>query len=205
MVPIGSFLKDKHTQSGLGWRCQACANIYAAVARKRYVQKNLLKSQTIAAPSSTMKLCKGCGVEKRCEDFPIDRHMPGGRYHMCKVCKCAACKIRRDALRAARNRAIEPALYVMRNPLIPTMVKIGQAIDVAERASQLSSSHPFDLEICFEYPAKGHLEPIIHDRLRAYRFTGTKASKGREWFEVQPEQADGVIRGAIAEWELANP
>ena len=138
-------------------------------------------------------------------EFAVDRHMSDGVYYKCKICKGADCKTQRDARKAGRNKdAITPALYVMRNPLLPHLVKIGQAVDVAVRAAALSACHPFDLEVCHQYPGQGHLEGVVHDRLRAYRFTGAKASKGREWFEVQAEQADAIIPGAIAEWELAQ-
>ena len=92
----------------------------------------------------------------------------------------------------------------MKNPLLPNLVKVGQSSDAAERAIQLSKCHPFDIEICYEYSGMGHLENTAHDRMRPYRFTGAKACKGREWFEMQAEQADGIIRGVIAEWELAQ-
>ena len=108
-------------------------------------------------------------------------------------------------MRAIQNHEATSSLYVMMNPLLPHLVKIGQACDVDRRAIDLSSSHPFDMKVCYQYPGQGYLENIVHDRLRAHRFTGDKASRGREWFEVQPHHADGIIRGTIAEWQLTHP
>ncbi len=90
----------------------------------------------------------------------------------------------------------------MRNSTLPLLVKVGKATDVTKRAKELCHSHPFTIEICHEYAGYGFLEMIIHDRLREHRVTG---GSGREWFEVQPEHANAIIRDAIAEWHLAHP
>ena len=205
ILPVSNFASDRTASSGLHWKCKACVNVYAATVRQRHVQKNLLKSQSSIIADGSTKKCAGCKVSKPRSEFPVDRHMLGGYYHKCKACKAVYGKTRRDALKAAKPQdAVEPALYVMRNSLLPHLVKVGFAIDPSKRAVELSSSHPFDLEVCYEYPKRGHLEAIIHDRLRAHRFTGVRASKGREWFEVRADQADAVIRDTIAEWDLAN-
>ena len=41
----------------------------------------------------------------------------------------------------------EDALYVMENPLLPGIVKIGRSSDPEERARQMSTSHPFRLRV----------------------------------------------------------
>jgi T5orf172 domain len=205
VLPKEAFGKDKNSSTGLQWRCKTCCNTWAAMNRARNMQKNILKSENSVVQVNATKLCKACGVTKQLCDFPVDRHMPDGVYYKCKQCKALDCKeLRQRHKGACPQKEVAPALYVMQNPLLPHLVKVGQAIDVAKRAELLSSSHPFDLVICHQYLGHGHLEPIIHDRLRSHRFTGSKASKGREWFEVTPQQADGIIRGAIAEWELAH-
>ena len=127
---------------------------------------------------------------------------PDGANPACKNCRRELQIRKRDD--ACVNSASNPrseTLYVMRNPLLPDMVKIGKAADVAKRAKELGSSQPFTIEICFQYEGYGVLEYIIHDRLREHRVLG---GTGREWFAVQAELADGIIRGAIAEWKLAQ-
>jgi hypothetical protein len=92
-------------------------------------------------------------------------------------------------------------LYVMRNPLIPGIVKIGRATCPLQRASEMSRSQPFLLEICHTYGGWGHIETEMHKKLE-HRRVDTGA--GREWFSVEPWQADVLIRAAILEHELSK-
>ena len=206
MVPLSGFHKDKSRSTGLRCHCKTCTNKENRQNHERNVQKHYLKSQT--AEQNEMKLCKACGVTKLASAFALRRQSPQGKHPWCKTCSNTKNKAQRDALKAAcsAEEKSEPlsALYVMRNTLLPDLVKVGQSSDAAKRAVELSKCHPFDIEICYEYPGFGHLESTTHDRMRPYRFTGVKACKGREWFEMQSEQADGIIRGIIAEWELAQ-
>jgi hypothetical protein len=206
IVPLSDFHKDKGRPTGLRSHCKKCTNKENRENHERNVQKHYLKTQTVQP--NEMKLCKACGVSKLVSAFALSRQSPQGKYPWCKTCSNIRHQARRDALKAACSTEDKSettsALYVMRNPLLPSLVKVGQSSDAVERAIQLSKCHPFDIEICYEYSGLGHLESTVHDRMRPYRFTGAKACKGREWFEMQSEQADGIIRGVIAEWELAQ-
>ena len=136
----------------------------------------------------------------------------------CKACMAIANKRWRKQRRELRGtrlkglpkvRVIKPAqeepassyaLYVMRNPLIPGMVKIGKAACPDSRARDLSVAQPFELLVSYTYSGWGSLEIQMHHKLHHIRVT---SGKGREWFWLEPEQADMLIRSAILESEIA--
>ena len=91
------------------------------------------------------------------------------------------------------------ALYVMLNPLLPHMIKIGRSIDPEGRAKDLSKSQPFLIGVCYRYDGYGFLEHCIHGKLSKQCVVG---GRGREWFSIQPHQADLLIRAAILENQL---
>lgn len=90
-------------------------------------------------------------------------------------------------------------LYVIVNPLIPGMVKIGRAQHSATRTENLSRCQPFQVEVAHDYPTYGHLEHSIHTQNVHLRVEG---GPGREWFWMEPEQADKLIHAAIADYEI---
>ena len=94
------------------------------------------------------------------------------------------------------------ALYVMTNTLIPHMVKVGRSHDPDIRAKDLSQSHPFKIIVCHRYTGYGFLEKLIHDKLQKKRVEG---GRGREWFSIEPKQADLLIQAAMLEHKLQAP
>ena len=91
------------------------------------------------------------------------------------------------------------ALYIMLNPLIPHMIKIGRSIEPEGRAKDLSKSQPFLIVVCYRYNGYGFLERVIHGKLSKRCVVG---GRGREWFSIEPHQADLLIRAAILEHQL---
>ena len=90
-------------------------------------------------------------------------------------------------------------LYIMRNPLLSGMVKIGRALCPASRARDLSKQHPFELLVCYTYIGWGSLETSLHHKLEKVRVL---SGPGREWFWLEPEHADTLIKAAILEADI---
>ena len=91
-------------------------------------------------------------------------------------------------------------LYIMRNPLLPGMIKIGKAICPSSRAQDLSRQQPFELLVCYTYSGWGSLETFMHHKLQHVRVT---SGRGREWFWIEPEHANTLVRATILESEIA--
>ena len=91
------------------------------------------------------------------------------------------------------------ALYVLTNTLIPGVIKIGRAVCPLIRANSLSASHPFEIQVQHQYPHWGYLEWHIHRQVKILRVAG---GRGREWFRMEPWQADALIQAAIVQVEL---
>lgn len=84
-------------------------------------------------------------------------------------------------------------VYVMSNPCMPGILKIGKTKDESEiRAKQLSSSTgiplPFKVEYIFECYNSYGLEQEIHERLKSHRVTGN-----REFFTASLNESIKVI------------
>jgi hypothetical protein len=92
-------------------------------------------------------------------------------------------------------------LYVLQNPLIPGILKIGRATCPVRRARELSTCQPFELVVCSSYVGWGFLERILHAKLKHKRVEG---GRGQEWFSVEPWQVDILVKAAIVEFELAT-
>jgi len=99
------------------------------------------------------------------------------------------------------SKAYAATLYIICNPLLPDMVKIGRADHPAHRARVMSGSHPFKLIVCHEYPGHGSLEGAVHDKIKHLRVVN---GSSHEWFRLQAETADAVIRAAMEEWGLSQ-
>jgi len=151
-------------------------------------------------PVPLEKHCATCKQQLSADHFARCSTTADGLDTACKECKRDG--IRKRQLQDQGRISKDHTLYVFLNPVLPNMVKIGRTSNVNQRARTLSSSHPFEIQVCYEYPGYGFLEQIIHDRLRDFRVTGFIT---REWFTVSVEHAHAIISGAIAEWELAHP
>jgi hypothetical protein len=78
-------------------------------------------------------------------------------------------------------------------------IKVGKSHDPTQRAKELGKSQNFRMEILKTYHCQGHLEAIVHKRLKARQVT---LGDGREWFRIDFETLDTIVQGVIAESQL---
>ena len=181
--------------SSRGYICKPCDALWSKERRQAYRARNSAGTTTVSH-----KRCSTCREELESDQFARYAGSVDGLDTACKQCKRAGIRARQlcDGGRISK----EHTLYVLRNTLLPTFVKIGRSSNVNLRARQLSDSQPFEIEICYEYPGYGFLEQLVHDKVRSWQVANCRS---REWFTLQPEQANGIIGGVIAEWELTHP
>ena len=141
---------------------------------------------------ASAKICQTCREEKRLSDY-----YPG----KCKTCVLEASRVRRQRARdAAASESSDvsesiwgESLCVLTNPRVPGEVKVGWAACPLGRAQQMSSGHNFTLDVTHTYARQGSLETAVHRRLAPYKVP----CGSREWFSLQPEQADLLVRATI--------
>lgn len=81
-------------------------------------------------------------------------------------------------------------IYIMTNPCLKDMVKIGYATDVEERRKQLSTTAlPYDYEVYATYETPGNLEDKKLHKLIDNLNPELRVSKNREFFVMSPEDA----------------
>lgn len=89
-------------------------------------------------------------------------------------------------------------IYIMTNPCLHDMVKIGYAADVEERRKQLSTTAlPYDYEIYATYETPGKLEDKKLHKLIDNLNPDLRVTKSREFFIMSPEDAYSLLE-AIA-------
>lgn len=89
-------------------------------------------------------------------------------------------------------------IYIMTNPALKNMVKIGYAKDVEQRRKQLSTTAlPYDYEIYATYETPGNLEDKKLHKLIDNLNPDLRVSKSREFFIMTPEDAYELLE-AIA-------
>ena len=89
-------------------------------------------------------------------------------------------------------------IYIMTNPALKDMVKIGYATDVENRRKQLSTTAlPYDYEVYATYETSGNLEDKKLHRMIDNLNPDLRVSKSREFFIMTPEQAYELLE-AIA-------
>lgn len=89
-------------------------------------------------------------------------------------------------------------IYIMTNPCLKDMVKIGYATDVEVRRKQLSTTAlPTDYEIYATYETQGNLEDKKLHKLIDNLNPDLRVSKNREFFVMTPEDAYDLLE-AIA-------
>ena len=166
-----------------------------------------------------MKLCIYCKVLLPIADFRKKSPSGGaGLISYCMKCQIEYCREYRKKFpkgKKARQTVAEPpvayapaedppegsyTLYIMRNPLLPGMIKIGKATCPSSRAQDLSRQQPFELLVCYTYSGWGSLETSMHHKLQHVRVT---SGRGREWFWLEPEHANTLVLAAILESEIA--
>lgn len=81
-------------------------------------------------------------------------------------------------------------IYIMTNPALKGMVKIGYATDVEQRRKQLSTTAlPYDYEVYATYETSGNLEDKKLHRLIDNLNPDLRVSKNREFFVMTSEEA----------------
>ena len=89
-------------------------------------------------------------------------------------------------------------IYIMTNPALINMVKIGYATNVEERRKQLSTTAlPYEYEVYATYETNGNLEDKKLHQLIDDLNADLRVSKNREFYVMTPEQAYQLIE-AIA-------
>jgi len=93
-------------------------------------------------------------------------------------------------------------VYVMTNPAMPGLVKIGYTTGLpADRARELSAASgvpvPFFVEFSIEVDEPFMLEALVHDQLAGFRL-----NPSREFFRTSPARAADVIATAAASPEF---
>lgn len=89
-------------------------------------------------------------------------------------------------------------IYIMTNPCLQNMVKIGYATDVEIRRKQLSTTAlPYKYEIYAIYETSGNLEDKKLHQLIDSLNPDLRVSKNREFFIMSPEEAYDLLN-AIA-------
>ncbi len=81
-------------------------------------------------------------------------------------------------------------IYIMTNPALNGMVKIGYASDVEQRRKQLSTTAlPYEYEVYATYETSGNLEDKKLHRMIDNLNPDLRVTKNREFFIMTPEQA----------------
>ena len=89
-------------------------------------------------------------------------------------------------------------IYIMTNPCLQNMVKIGYATDVEERRKQLSTTAlPYEYEVYATYETSGKLEDKKLHSLIDNLNPELRVSKNREFFVMSASEAYGLLE-AIA-------
>lgn len=85
-------------------------------------------------------------------------------------------------------------IYIMTNPCLKDMVKIGYATDVEARRRQLSTTAlPYEYEVYAVYETPGNLEDKKLHRLIDSLNPDLRVSKNREFYIMKPEDAYGLL------------
>ena len=90
-------------------------------------------------------------------------------------------------------------IYIMTNPALHDMVKIGYATDVEQRRQQLSTTAlPYDYEIYARYETPGALEDKKLHKLIDKLNPDLRVSKNKEFFIMSPEDAYELLEAIAA-------
>ena len=82
------------------------------------------------------------------------------------------------------------SIYIMINPCLKNMVKIGYATDVESRRKQLSTTAlPYEYEVYATYETSGNLEDKKLHKLIDNLNPDLRVSKNREFFMMSPDEA----------------
>ena len=203
------FHKAPANKDGLHTSCKAC--------RGKHVRQQILAKQ--AQVPADQRTCIMCMLDLPKDQFYRDSYSHDKLRTKCKDCCKKQNTERMNKLTALRSEQTDfesnveqlavtesaqvgsedDSLYIITNPLIPNMVKIGRAANPYVRAHDLSRSQPFQLVVSKVYPNWGLLEKAVHRRLKAQQVT---TGRGTEWFTVEERQVEVIIEATILEFKL---
>jgi hypothetical protein len=122
--------------------------------------------------------------------------------YICRVCdskkgkrnrlKRLALSIHQTALRQY-NQVKAGHVYIISNPAWPEWIKVGMAIDAADRCSNYQTSSPFRdyvVEYSFASTNRREDESVAHQKLAAI-----SQDRRGEWFKLPVSEAIGCISG----------
>jgi hypothetical protein len=122
--------------------------------------------------------------------------------YICRVCdskkgkrnrlKRLALSIHQTALRQY-NQVKAGHVYIISNPAWPEWIKVGMAIDAADRCSNYQTSSPFRdyvVEYSFSSTNRREDESVAHQKLAAI-----SQDRRGEWFKLPVSEAIGCISG----------
>lgn len=170
--------------------------------------------ETPRAMETCLKQCSKCQCYYPIVEFSRQQRAPDGRYSYCKSCyktywqshkktppkaSSSASSSSSSDFELTEDPRVSDDLYIIVNPKLPGIVKVGRSKDPVRRAKQLSASQPFILHLFKTYEGFGWLERTIH--LELHKLQVDQAA-GTEWFSVEADDADLLIRGAIRRKEL---
>ena len=208
-LSLEDFHKLSANRDGLNPSCKACRS-------KRVREQILAKHAEVPADQRT---CIMCMLDLPKDQFYRDSYSHDKLRTKCKDCCKKQNTERMNKLTALRSEQTDfesnveqlavtesaqvgsedDSLYIITNPLIPNMVKIGRAANPYVRAHDLSRSQPFQLVVSKVYPNWGLLEKAVHRRLKAQQVT---TGRGTEWFTVEERQVEVIIEATILEFKL---
>ena len=85
-------------------------------------------------------------------------------------------------------------IYIMTNPCLQDMVKIGYATDVEARRKQLSTTAlPYEYEVYATYETQGQLEDKKLHKMIDKLNPDLRVSQNREFFVMTPDDAYGLL------------
>jgi len=150
-----------------------------------------------------------------CEEPLTAETIYTGQGNVCRTCFISStAESRKKRKREAETERDEPPyeltetfiperkdhLYLMRNSRFGDgEIKVGKSHDPNQRAKELGKSQNFRMEILKTYHCQGHVEAIVHKRLKARQVS---LGDGREWFRIDFETLDTIVQGVIAESQL---
>ena len=89
-------------------------------------------------------------------------------------------------------------MYVIVNPNFPEWVKVGMAVDAADRLNGYQTSSPFrDYVLNYSWDVKDRraAESEAHSELQKLY------ERRSEWFKCTPEQAQEVVSGIVGSYQ----
>ena len=99
---------------------------------------------------------------------------------------------------AKYESSIEGQVYIIVNPSFPEWVKVGMAVDAADRLNGYQTSSPFRdyvLNYSWDVNDRRAAESEAHSELQKLY------ERRSEWFKCTPEQAQEVVSGIVGKYQ----